>query len=41
VMEQIRPELEKLQQRGDNGFNQYIQHLMTYQLPQPQTETWA
>jgi radical SAM superfamily enzyme len=41
VMEQIRPEIEKLQQRGDDGFNQYIQHLMTYQLPQPQTESWT
>lgn len=41
VMEQIRPEIEKLQARGENGVNQYIQHLMTYQLPQPQTDNWA
>jgi radical SAM superfamily enzyme len=40
VMEQIRPEIEKLQKRGGDGFNKYIQHLMTYQLPQPQTDTW-
>jgi radical SAM superfamily enzyme len=41
VMEQIRPEIEKLRQRGDEGFNKYIQHLMTYQLPQPQTDSWT
>ena len=41
VMEQIRPEIEKLQKRGENGFDQYIHHLMTYQLPQPQTDTWT
>ncbi len=41
VMEQILPEIEKLEQRGDDGFNRYIQHLMTYQLPQPQTDNWT
>jgi radical SAM superfamily enzyme len=41
VMEQLLPEIEKIQKSGDDGFNQYIQHLMTYQLPQPQTDTWV
>jgi radical SAM superfamily enzyme YgiQ (UPF0313 family) len=40
VMEQLLPEIEKLEQRGDDGFNKHIQHLMTYQLPQPQTDNW-
>ncbi|MBN1254499.1 MAG: radical SAM protein [Deltaproteobacteria bacterium] len=41
VMEQLLPEIEKIQKGGDDGFNTYIQHLMTYQLPQPQTDTWV
>jgi radical SAM superfamily enzyme len=41
VMEQLLPEIEKLEQRGDDGFNKYIHYLMTYQLPQPQTDNWT
>ena len=41
VMEQLTPEIEKLEQRGEDGFNKHIHHLMTYQLPQPQTDTWT
>ncbi len=41
VMEQMLPEIEKLEKRGDDGFNKYIQLLMSYQLPQPQTENWT
>ncbi|OGP53626.1 MAG: hypothetical protein A2Y65_04705 [Deltaproteobacteria bacterium RBG_13_52_11] len=40
VMEQLLPEIEKLEKRGADGFKQYIQHLMSYQLPQPQTDNW-
>jgi radical SAM superfamily enzyme len=41
VMEQLTPEIEKLEQRGEEGFNKYIHYLMTYQLPQPQTDNWT
>jgi len=40
VMKKIRPELERLNKNGKEGFYQYINHLMTYQLPQPQTDAW-
>jgi len=41
VMREILPQIEKLEKTGDNGFNKYIQHLMSYQLPQPQTDNWV
>jgi len=41
VMKQIVPEIEKLEKSGKDGFNNYIQLLMSYQLPQPQTENWS
>ena len=40
VMKKVRPEIEKREKSGKDGFNQYINHLMTYQLPQPQTDDW-
>jgi hypothetical protein len=40
-MKQIIPEIEKLEKSGKDGFNKYIQLLMSYQLPQPQTENWS
>jgi radical SAM superfamily enzyme YgiQ (UPF0313 family) len=40
VIAELLPEIEKLGERGADGFNQYIRHLMTYQLPQPQTDNW-
>ncbi len=40
VMQRVRPEIEKLDKMGKDGFYQYINHLMTYQLPQPQTDNW-
>jgi radical SAM superfamily enzyme len=40
VMEKVRPEIEKRKQLGKDGFYQYIHHLMTYQLPQLQTDNW-
>jgi len=41
LMNQIVPEIEKLEKSGKDGFNKYIQLLMSYQLPQPQTENWS
>jgi len=41
VMDQVLPEVEKLEKSGEDVFNKYIQLLMSYQLPQPQTENWA
>jgi len=41
LMKQIVPEIEKLEKSGKDGFNKYIQLLMSYQLPQPQTENWS
>lgn len=40
-MKQIVPEIEKLEKSGHDGFNKYIQLLMSYQLPQPQTNQWS
>jgi radical SAM superfamily enzyme len=40
VIEELRPEIARLAARGDDGFNDYIQHLKSYQLPQPQTDNW-
>lgn len=41
LIRQALPEIEKLQKSGDNGFDKYIQLLMSYQLPQPQTANWT
>jgi len=41
LMKQIVPEIEKLEKSGKDGFNKYIQLLMSYQLPQPQTDNWS
>jgi radical SAM superfamily enzyme YgiQ (UPF0313 family) len=40
TIQQIRPEIEKLEKNGEEGFNKYIQHLMSFQIPQPQTDSW-
>jgi radical SAM superfamily enzyme len=40
VMEQLLPEITRLAKLRDDGFNTYIQHLKSYQLPQPQTDNW-
>jgi hypothetical protein len=40
VIKQIRKELESLE-REEDGFNKYIRRLMSYQLPQLQTECWT
>jgi radical SAM superfamily enzyme YgiQ (UPF0313 family) len=41
VLDQISGEIEKLERVGKDGFDKYIHHLMTYQLPQPQTADWT
>ena len=38
VMEKVRPEIEKLEKAGPDGFNRYIETLMAYMIPQPQTD---
>jgi radical SAM superfamily enzyme len=41
VMEQVLPEVEKLERGEPDGFNRYIETLMSYMIPQPQTdEEW-
>ena len=40
TMSKIRPEIEKLERSQEDGFNKYIQHLMSFQIPQPQTDNW-
>ncbi|MBW1803949.1 MAG: radical SAM protein [Deltaproteobacteria bacterium] len=42
VMKKLRPEIEKLERGDPDGFNRYIETLMSYMIPQPQTdEEWA
>jgi len=42
VLNQVVPEIEKLEKSdGDQGFEEYIRMLKTYQLPQPQTDHWS
>jgi len=41
VMKQGLPEVEKLERGEPDGFNRYIETLMSYMIPQPQTdEEW-
>lgn len=39
-MSKILPEIEKIEKMSVGGFDGYIRHLMSYQLPQPQADTW-
>jgi hypothetical protein len=42
ILNQVVPEIEKLEKGGgENGFDEYIRMLKTYQLPQPQTDHWC
>ena len=41
VMDKVMPEVERLEKADEDGFNKYIQLLMSHQLPQPQTENWT
>jgi radical SAM superfamily enzyme len=38
VMKQVLPEVERLEKGQPNGFNRYIEMLMAYMIPQPQTD---
>ena len=40
VLNQVVPEIEKLEKEGQDGFDRYIDVLKSYQLPQPQTDDW-
>ena len=40
VMEKISKEIERLEKQEEDGFNKHLRMLMTYQLPQPQTDCW-
>jgi radical SAM superfamily enzyme YgiQ (UPF0313 family) len=42
ILDQVVPEIEKLERSGgEHGFDEYVQMLKTYQLPQPQTDNWC
>jgi len=41
VQKQVEREIERLEMSEEDGFNKYIQKLMSYQLPQPQTDDWT
>jgi len=40
VVEQAAIKIKGLESREEDGFNRYIRRLMSFQLPQPQTEAW-
>jgi len=40
TMAKIEPEIERIEKAGDGAFDRYIWQLMSYQLPQPQTDNW-
>lgn len=41
LIDRVLPEIKKLESQGPEGFDRYIWMLMSYQLPQPQTEYWT
>ena len=41
VVKELSREIERLEGAGENGFNKYIEQLMAYQVPQPQTDNWT
>jgi hypothetical protein len=41
LLNKVLPEIKSLESKGPDGFTRYIWMLMTYQLPQPQTEHWT
>jgi radical SAM superfamily enzyme YgiQ (UPF0313 family) len=40
VLKQVIPEIERLEENGEDSFDRYIDVLKSHQLPQPQTEEW-
>ena len=42
ILDKVVPEIEKMEREsGEQGFDEYVRTLKTYQLPQPQTEHWC
>jgi hypothetical protein len=41
LVKQLRKDIEGLEKQEEDGFNKYIRELMTYQLPQLQTDCWS
>ena len=41
VISRVLPEIKRLESEGPDGFTSYIRVLMSYQLPQPQTDHWT
>ena len=42
ILDRVVPEIEKLEKSGgEQGFDEYIRMLKTYQIPQPQTDNWC
>lgn len=40
IVEKIKKDVKRLEAREEGGFDKHIRTLLTYQLPQPQTECW-
>ena len=40
AVEKIRKEVQKLEDQEEGGFDKHIRTLLSYQLPQPQTDCW-
>jgi hypothetical protein len=40
VVDKIRKEIQKLENQEEAGFDKHIRTLLSYQLPQPQTDCW-
>ncbi len=40
LMKRLSEDIARLEESEEDGFNQYIRTLMSYQLPQPQTDLW-
>ena len=42
ILDQVVPEIEKMERdSGEQGFDEYVQTLKTFQLPRPQTDNWC
>lgn len=41
LIKRLGKDIEKLEKQEEDGFNKYIRMLMSYQLPQLQTDTWV
>jgi hypothetical protein len=41
LLEKLKAHIKELESREQGGFEKYIHLIKSYQLPQPQTESWA